>query len=427
MIMNKYIFLLLVLVVNRTHSHALSIDISAQHHEKTKIALAMIGEKEENAVALSGLLKKALEFKDQCAVAIYFLPALLPKQEALAFKHKGYNYLLFIENYNDHYIWHLFDIDEAHIKKSKKVAKHQHALRATAYALADSVWGTLTGEPPIFSTKLAYTKEILAHKGLHYTHIYIADYDGSNERLLVQTPTINIAPRWNKDANRPLLFYSENTNTNMRMMAVDMHNKKIVASNFDGLNMLPAFSPDGTSVAYCATRGSGNCQIYHWAHKKIKKITNNEGNNFAPAFSDDGKTIYFSSDFESGKPQVYALDLTTSGLKRITQDGYCVSPSYSAQRNRLAYAKMVRGVMQLFTYDMATQEHTQLTFDAAQKEECSWSACGNFLLCPVDTGKVSRIALFNVNTYNYKFLTDEKSRCAAPALSGIYNQYPIIS
>ena len=99
---------------------------------------------------------------------------------------------------------------------------------------------------------------------MHYTHIYIADYDGSNEECIVQTPTINVSPRWNNDGKRPLLFYSENTNSNMRMMAVDLHKKRVVASNFDGLNMLPAFAPDGKSVIYCATRGDANCHLYHW-------------------------------------------------------------------------------------------------------------------------------------------------------------------
>ena len=418
--------LLLLFFIN-LHPESLNIAVSALQNEKTKIVLAMIGKETEQTITISNLLKKALEFKEQCTVTLEYIPAILTKQEALAFKDKSYNYILFVENSTDHCTWHLFDIYDAHMKKSKRVAKNNAMLRSSVYALADSIWNTLTGEPPFFSIKLAYTKEVPLKKGLHYNHIYIADYDGSNEQLLVATPTVNIAPRWNKDLNRPLLFYSENTNANVRMMAVDMHKKRIVASNFDGLNMLPAFSPDGSSVVYCATRGSGSCQMYHWSHKKIKKLTNNEGNNFSPVFSDDGKTLYFSSDFEANKPQIYSLNLVNGQLTRLTQDGYCVSPSYCGARNQLAYSKMVNGVMQLFTYDFSTQEHSQITFDGAQKEECSWSSCGNFLVCPVDNGKSSRIALVNVNTSGYKFLTDVKDRCTYPALSCTYNQYPIVS
>jgi TolB protein len=311
--------------------------------------------------------------------------------------------------------------------KDKKVAMRGNIQRGWAYAVADSIYETLTNEPGFFQTKIAYAKEVPLKNGSHYKYIYIADYDGSHEELIVKTPTVNVSPRWNNDQNRPLLFYSENTNSNMRMMAADMHKKRIVASNFDGLNMLPAFSPDGTSVVFCATRGSKHCQLYHWSNKQLKTLTHNTGNNFAPVFSADGKTIYFSSDFEAGQPQIYSYALDTQQLTRITRDGYCVSPTYNAHRNQLAYAKMVHGVMQLWVYDFKKNIHMQLTYDKAQKEECTWSACGTYLLCPVEDSKSTRIALYNTITEEYRYLTSEKENCSYPAWSTIYNEYPVIA
>ena len=102
---------------------------------------------------------------------------------------------------------------------------------------ADSIYESLTNEPGFFSTKLAYGKQIpLKNRHALYQHIYIADYDGSNEELVpCRHPLLTVNREWNNDGKRPLLFYSENTNSNMRMMAVDMHKKRMVASNFDGL------------------------------------------------------------------------------------------------------------------------------------------------------------------------------------------------
>lgn len=426
--MNRFFLIVIVCVVNTiVGQEAFHVAISAQHNEKAHILLALIGKKSSSLDEVSQLLKKALEFKDQCTVSVSYIPSMMTKQEALAHKTSGYNYILFLENEPTSFAWHLFDIDEGQMKKNTRVQKDPSSVRASSYALADSIWHAMTGESAFFSSKIAYTKEIPAKKGLHYAHVYIADYDGSNAQPIVVTPTINVAPRWNKDLNRPLLFYSENTNSNMRMMAVDMHKKRVVASNFDGLNMLPTFSCDGAAVVYCATRGSGSCQLYHWAHKKLKKLTNNDGNNFAPVFSEDGTMIFFSSDFETGKPQIFSLHLKSNELSRLTKDGYCVSPSYCAVRNKLAYAKLINGVMQLFIYDLQSKQHKQITFDAAQKEECAWSNCGNFLLCPVDDGKKSRVAYFNVNTNEYKFITGHTERCSNPSLSCIYNSYPALS
>ncbi|GMU19430.1 MAG: hypothetical protein AMXMBFR12_06220 [Candidatus Babeliales bacterium] len=426
MVMMKilYLFFCINLVC---YAQEISFSVNhAQYHKKSQLVLMMIGKETAELQQIAQLIKKALEFKGQCEVTMQSSSSFIKRKEAGAYKQKGYDYIIFLESHPNDYHWHLFDTEQQETIQSKKVAKRL-VLRATAYALADSLQETLTGEPSFFSTKIAYTQEKPLKNGKHYSYIYMADYDVSNPELLVEFPTISVSPRWNNDPNRPLLFYSENTNANVRMMAIGMDKKRIMASNFEGINMQPTFGPGGSSVVYCATRGSGNCQLYHWSNKQLSKLTNNPGNNFAPCYSADGKTIYFSSDFETGQPQIYAYSMEDKQLTRLTKDGYCVSPSCCVQRNQLAYARMVNGVMQLFAYDFTKKVHMQLTFDAAQKEECSWSPCGTFLMCPVDNGKTNRIALFNTITQEYTYVTDAKYCCASPTWSGVYNEFPIVS
>ncbi len=368
-IMKRIFFYVCAFIVSvQLHAESINLSVSnAQRNEKVKILINVIDQPSVELNAFVDLLKKALEFKDQCSVTTCFNQRMLKKQEALA--QTDYTYILFVHNHPHHYDWHLFEVSSGTMIKNKKVAKHGDVKRAWAYAFADSVYETLTNDPAFFSTKIAFAKEVPQKNGSHYTHLYIADYDGSNAELLVSTPTINVSPRWNNDVNRPLLFYSENTNANMRMMASDMKKKHVIASNFDGLNMLPSFSPDGMSVVYCATRGSGKCQLYRWSGKQLKNLTNNNGNNFAPAYSADGKEIFFSSDFQNGQPQIYSYHIDTQELTQITSDGYCVSPTYCAHTNKLGYAKLVNGVMQLFSYDCKNKKHQQLTFDNVQKDE----------------------------------------------------------
>lgn len=424
--MTRRYLLLICLFIFSLHAESISFSVSnAQTHQKVKILLYIVDQPTQELTEFAALVKKALEFKDQCSITTCFSTRMLKKQEALA--HTDYLYILFVHNHPHHYEWHLFEVATGTMIKNKKVAKQADVKRGWAYSFADCVYETLTNDPAFFSTKIAYAKEIPQKNGVHYTYLYIADYDGSNPEVLVATPTINVSPRWNNDVTRPLLFYSENTNANMRMMACDMKKKRVIASNFDGLNMLPAFSPDGMSVVYCATRGSGKCQLYRWSGKQLKNLTNNNGNNFAPAYSANGKEIFFSSDFQTGQPQIYSYHLDTQELTLITPEGYCVSPTYCAHINQLGYSKLVNGIMQLFSYDVKSKTHKQLTFDSAQKDECVWSPCGTFLLCPHDTGKSSKVCLFSTMTGKYIPLTSPKESCYYPAWSPVFNEYPIVS
>jgi TolB protein len=422
--MNKKFFLL-IFSFCISNAEQLALQVQAQQYSKMNIMLCPLNQSAQLQEILS-YMQKALEFNNQFSVTIKPLQKILTKQELKQLWIDGYPFLIFLQmNSSDSLQWRLYDTQSAIMLSGKKMHNNSSQIRAFAYSISDSLWQELMGQPGFFSTKIAYCKEISSEKK-RYKHIYIADYDGSHEQAIVQSPTINIAPRWNKDQSRPLLFYSESTNENVRMMAATMKKEKIMASNFEGLNMLPTFSNDGKTVIYCATRGTGNCQLYQWHNRSIKKLTQNDGNNICPILSEDGHLLFFSSDFESGAPQIYCYNLQTEKLERITQDGYCVSPSYCAKSKNVAYAKMVNGIMQLFSYNLITKQHMQLTFDDAQKEECSWSPCGKFLLCPVNNGKTSRIALFNKISKQYTYLTNEKDNCSYPTWSGVYTEYPVI-
>lgn len=158
---------------------------------------------------------------------------------------------------------------------------------------------------------------------------------------------------------------------------------------------------------------------------KVKKSLC-DGNNISPSISANGKIIYFCSDFKTGRPQIYSYNLERKEFKRITGGGYCASPSYSNKRNALAYAKMINGAMQLFLYDIKTKLHMQLTSNYGNKEECSWSPCGNYLIFSVERSNTSRIAMLNLLTQKLSYLTPIVDRCSYPAWSSYYAEFPVV-
>lgn len=408
----------------------LSFAVKVTEDKKTKknILMVLVGPIDPEFTSIVDLVKKDLEFSGTLSVVIRSLGMLSSKADVTALAKEGYELAIFFNaTHKAHEIeWRVYDTDQSLMIRGSKYAYKGMVKRGWAHNIADIVWQVITGNQGFFSTKIAYCKEVPNSRKRKIKHVFIADYDGSNEELLVSNPTVNVAPRWNNDVSNPLIFYSEYTNSNVRLIAVNMEKKRKVASNLDGINMLASFSGDGKQVVYCASEGKGNCQLHYYEKGKLKKVTDNKGNNISPSFSQDGTKVFYCSDFQTGQPQIYCLDLETGSMSRLTSGGYCASPCYSSKRNAVVYAKLVKRTMQLFVYDVAKAEHEQITFDVGHKEECSWSPGGDFILFSYEHKGKSRIAMMNIHTKERTCVTSENTVCSYPAWSPIYDQFPVV-
>ena len=406
-----------------------SVSVAPKEHAKLKLLLVMVGEQKQELKNILDVVKKDLEFSGQFSVDIELAEHVAHKKEVAGLFTRGYSLALFFNatDSNDGIEWRLYDTTQIVMLKGSKAQKRGMVLRGWAHNVSDAVWLALTGQEGFFSTKIAYCKEVSIKRKKKVNHVCVTDYDGSNEEPLDSKSTVHVALRWNKDRKNPLLFYSEFTNSNVRLMAVNMHKKRRVASDYDGVNMLPAFSGDGKRVVYCASRGKGTCQLYCYDKGELKKITSNQGNNVSPTFSDDGSKIFYCSDYQTGAPQIYCYDTDRNVQVCLTDGGYCASPSFCGKQNRVAYSKIVNGIMQLCIYDLITKEHTQLTFDAGHKEESSWSPCGNYLIFSVEQGAKSRIAMLNLITNDRQYITPPSAICSYPAWSNVYDEFPVVA
>lgn len=228
--------------------------------------------------------------------------------------------------------------------------------------------------------------------------------------------------RWHPDGATPRLYYSEYTPVNVRLLAYDLEQaKKKLIMNFDGLNMQPSFSADGNTVVVCSSR-AGSSQLYLGAFDAALKqwtftrITTNENNNLSPHLCTNGDII-FCSDTQGFRPQIYCYKAADGSIERLTDGGYCASPAVCEKRGLIAFIKMINNTPQLYTLNMKTKEQQQLTFNAGDKDEPTWSPCGNYIAYSVGTTQSTRIAVRNVVTKEDYFITAAHERCSSPAWS----------
>jgi TolB protein len=156
--------------------------------------------------------------------------------------------------------------------------------------------------------------------------IMIADADGRNGRPLVPHGTLEYSPSYSSDGTW-VVFTKETAGLS------DIYRIHPDGSGLERLNRRSGLrrprraSPDGRTLAFVSTRGSGTANLWlmDLAVKKYMNLTKNQGGNFRPAWSPDGAWIAFSSDREgttSVNPGHWEL-LQSTG---IAQDGIDLSP-----------------------------------------------------------------------------------------------------
>jgi len=428
--------LLLFLVLNlfsvidiSTKEEAVHVAVNAQQHQKISILLCSLGEQTAILTDIVETIASDFQMTEQCTVKIDHFDLIEKKSEIKQLYSQGYYIAIFVVQDKNGLSWRLYDTHNATMVSGKKYEKRGNVLRGWAHNLADQIWPEFMGSESCFSSKIAYCKQIWAkHDGKDkvYKHIYIADANGKSVRPLIEIPTICMAPRWGNQPSDPILFYSENTLSNVRLVMANMYGKRRTVCSFDGLNMLPAFSDDNKNIVFCLSK-DGSSQLYNSFLNKEKKrvfnrMTSNSADNFSPCFIDEN-TVAFVSDYKGRKPAIYFIDMKTLNITPISTSGYCACPAYSKVNNKLLYSKMVGRGMQIFIYDLATKTHEQLTTGSESKEEGCWSPCGNFIIFAARSHGQSRIARYNLLTGRMQYLTPSSENCTYPAWSPVHTVF----
>ncbi len=235
-------------------------------------------------------------------------------------------------------------------------------LRFTAHRISDYVYGKLTGEKGIFSTRIAYVTKA----GQRY-NLWVADSDGENARSALASPEPIISPAWSPngsqlayvsfESRKPVIYVHDVATGKLRPLA-----------NFRGSNSAPAWAPDGNQLVATLSRDGGS-QLYAIpaAGGEPRRLTQSASIDTEPAFSPDGKSIYFVSD-RGGSPQIYRMSPTGSNIERVTFTGsYNISPALSPDGRWLAYISRVGGAFKLHLMELGKGTAIALTDTSADE------------------------------------------------------------
>jgi len=263
--------------------------------------------------------------------------------------------------------------------------------RLTAHKIADDIYEKLTGVPGDFATRLSYVTQ----SGREYK-LQVADSDGENVHDALRSNEPIISPAWSPDGTKVAYVSFENRKPVVYVQNLVTRERTVVA-NYKGNNSAPAWSPDGSRLAVALTL-SGSTQIYLVSASggDLHRLTNSSGIDTEPRFSPDGQSIYFTSD-RSGGPQIYKMSVAGGSAQRLTfKSDYNISPRISPDGKTLAFISRREGQYQLYVLDLATSQELRLS-DSSSDDTPSFSPNGRYIMYATKSGGRGTLAVVSID------------------------------
>ncbi len=416
----------------------LEISLPGEGTERLPLLLAVTPAGDKELADLAHLLANNLERSGQFKVSVkgYQVPATQADLRKLL--DPSYPLEIFLNREdNSHFSWRLYDVHDAHLIKGMNYAKRGTFLHGYADNLADELWPILTKQPGSFSTKIAYVKRKQSASKRQRHVVCVINSDGSHEQELIDKIGTYVGlyfDKGNKAEDNPCLFCSEFTRSNVRLISTNFQRRKKIVLNVPGTCVGISVAQDNNKAVYCR---SGTIWQYSYDPTAMRSehavLIKNEGNNVSPTLLENGDVIFCSDSRKVRKnhpkatgPQICLYRAQDRSISLLTQEGYCVGPSYCPRTKKIAFSKKVQGIMQLYTYDMRTKDTKQITHDQGHKIDCCWSPCGNYIVYCHQQGKESRIAIIHATMKKRTFLTPANDYCTCPAWSGVFERVPMV-
>ena len=289
-------------------------------------------------------------------------------------------------------------------------------LRQIAHRFADDVMKFFTQERGDFQTRIAYVRETPDGK-----QIVVADSDGANAQALTGAST-NILPAWSPDG-RTIAF------TTFRDGAAHIYTVDPATRAIKPLVLMGAFAsgaayaPDGLRFTFSASLDDNTDVYLSQADGSAgRKLTEVRGIDISATWSPDGKQLCFISD-RAGGPQLYLMNSDGSNQRRLTfQGNYNQEPTWSPKGDLIAFSgRDEQRSFDIYTVNPATGKITRLTQGAGTNEKPSWSPNGRHILFSSTRSGKRQLWSMSADGTNQQRVTDEPRGAADPAWGPFLN------
>jgi TolB protein len=249
--------------------------------------------------------------------------------------------------------------------------------RTIAHRFADEIIARLGGGiNGIAETKIYFISSRTGSK-----EVWVMDYDGANQHAVTHLGSISLSPRISPDNSRIAFATLGREGWSVRMYSLELGRLvSFPAGTAGGSNQSPAWSADGSKIAFSSSRtGDPEIWVADASGSAPKRITYFKGPDVAPVWNPRTNAQLAWVSGRTGLPQIYTMDQDGANIQRMTDGGYAVSPSWSSSGQFLTfswnrkYGPGAPGGQDIYIMDVATKRWQQLTHDAGTNDYPSWA------------------------------------------------------
>ena len=220
--------------------------------------------------------------------------------------------------------------------------------------------------------------------------LFVMNADGSDETRLTNSFRVSEGqPFWSPDGTR--LLYRK-TPDNPIVQDADIWQIDVDPGNPNprpvlerpGDERYPSYSPDGAMIVFRGDQDlvdhSGDEELYlmNADGTGIVQLTSNDVFDSAPAFSPDGTKLAFESARDSGDAlvlDIYVMNVDGTGVRRLTADpAHDEGPIWSPDGTKIAFTSERGGSSDIWVMNADGSGVRRLTDDPARDESPDWQA-----------------------------------------------------
>jgi TolB protein len=172
--------------------------------------------------------------------------------------------------------------------------------------------------------------------------IFVLNASATSDVNLTNFTSYDSWPAWSPDGTR-LAFESNRHDpffTEIYILDVDSNFLTRMTNDSGFADAQPAWSPLGNRIAFVSDRDSAGYDIYlmNTTGSSVKRLTTDSANATQPAWSPDGTRIAFATDRDGPDGEIYAMDTSGGGLVNLTNHAASdLTPVWSPDGLKIAF------------------------------------------------------------------------------------------